>query len=34
MEISINYKDPLLYQANLTPIRGAPTFEILHKLRK
>ena len=29
---NINYKDTLFEQANLTPIRGEPTFKTLHKL--
>ena len=33
MTSDINYKDTLFKQANLTPIRGKPTFETLHKLR-
>ena len=28
----INYKDTLFERANLTPIRGEPTFETIHKL--
>ena len=34
MMSSVNYKDTLFNQANLTPIRGEPTFEMIHKLRK
>ena len=33
MKITINYKDTILKWANLTPIRGKPTFKTLHKLR-
>ena len=33
MRISINYKDALFKRANLTPIHGEPTFEMLHKLQ-
>ena len=33
MTSKINYKDTLFKLANLTPIRGKPTFETLHKLR-
>ena len=33
MKSSINYKDTLFKLANLTPIRGKPTFETLHKIR-
>ena len=33
MSSKINYKDTLFERANLTPIRGEPTFEMLHKLR-
>ena len=33
MTSSINYKDTLFEQANLTPICCKPTLEILHKLR-
>ena len=33
MTININYKDTLLKQDNLTPIRGKPTFETLHNIR-
>ena len=33
MKININYKYTLLNRANLTPIRGKPTFKTLHKLR-
>ena len=29
---SINYKDSLFEQSNLTPICGEPTSEILHKI--
>ena len=29
---SINYKDTLFEQANLTPIHGEPTFKIIHKI--
>ena len=28
-----NYKDTLFERANLTPIRGEPTFKTLYKLR-
>ena len=31
---NINYKDTLFEQTNLTPTRGEPTFETLHKLCK
>ena len=33
MTSTINYKDTLFGRANLTPIHGKPTFEMLHKLR-
>ena len=33
MSSNINYKDNLFDRSNLTPIRGEPTFETLHKLR-
>ena len=33
MTSNINYKDTIFEQANLTTIRGKPTFETLHKLR-
>ena len=33
MSNSINYNYTLFEQAKLTPIRGKPTFETLHKLR-
>ena len=33
MTSNINYKDTLFKRANLTPIRGEPTFETLHKLQ-
>ena len=33
MTININYKDTLSETSNLTPIRGKPTFETLHKLQ-
>ena len=33
MTSSINYKDTPFERANLTPIRGRPTFETLHKLQ-
>ena len=33
MTINVNQNDTLFEQANLTPIRGKPTFEMLHKLR-
>ena len=29
---NINYKENIFEKANLTPIRGEPTFETLHKL--
>ena len=32
MERNINYKDTLFWKTNITPIRGKPTFEMLHKL--
>ena len=32
MTSNINYKYTLFEQANLTPIRGEPTFEMFHKL--
>ena len=31
MASNINYKDTLFERANLTPIRGKPTFKTLHK---
>ena len=34
MMSSINYKETLFNQAYLTPIRGEPTFEMIHKLLK
>ena len=33
MTSNINYKDTPFKQANLTPIRGEPTFETLYNLR-
>ena len=33
MKSNINYKDTIFERANITPIRGKPTFEMLHKLR-
>ena len=33
MTSSIHYKDTLFKRANLTPIRGKPTFKTLHNLR-
>ena len=33
MTISINYKETLFEQANLTPISGKPTFKMLHNLQ-
>ena len=33
MTSSIHYKDTLFKRANLTPIRGKPTFETLHNFR-
>ena len=33
MTSNINYKDTLFERAKLTPIRGKPTFKVLHKLR-
>ena len=33
MSSSINYKDTLLEQSNLTPIHGKPTFKTLHNIR-
>ena len=33
MTSNISYKDTLFERSNLTPIRGEPTFETLHKLR-
>ena len=33
MKSNINYKDTLFKRSNLTPIRGKPTFEKIHKLR-
>ena len=33
MKSSINYKDTLFERGNLTPIRGKPTFKILHNIR-
>ena len=33
MTSNINFKDTLFEQANLTLIRGKPTFEMLHKLQ-
>ena len=32
-KININYKDTLFDRSNLTPIRGGPTFETIHKLQ-
>ena len=29
---NINYKDTFFERANLTPIRGEPTFEALHNI--
>ena len=33
MMSKFNYKDNLFEKANLTPIRGKPTFEMIHNLR-
>ena len=33
MTSNINYKDTLFERSNLTPIRGKPTSETLHKLQ-
>ena len=33
MKSTINYKYTLFDRANLTPIRGKPTFETLHNFR-
>ena len=33
MMSTINYKDTLFKRANLTPIRGKTTFEMLHKIQ-
>ena len=33
MMSSVNYKDTVFERANLTPIRGKPTFEMLHKIQ-
>ena len=33
MTRNINYKDTLFERANLTLIRGEPTFKTLHKLQ-
>ena len=33
MTINIKYKDTLFEWANLSPIRGEPTFGTLHKLQ-
>ena len=34
MTSNINYKDTIFEQDNLTPIRGEPTFKIIHKIWK
>ena len=33
MASSINYKDTIFNQANLTPIHDEPTFKTIHKLQ-